>query len=418
MRVSLFLLVGLAYAGNAGCEGLATEVEQVEARSEAASPAADGEGAVASAAEDDELLSIGSKAPALDIANWYSGDAPEGPVTFESGNVYVVEFWATWCGPCVMSMPHLAELQKEYADKDVTIISVSDEDAETVNAFLELPVRGSKAEEPPTYGELTSAYRLTSDPDGSTSADYMEAAAQAGIPTAFLVGKTGLVEWIGHPMQMDRVLDAIVSDAWDRAAFAKEFREQQRLDKLQTDAIAALRSGDFAAARELAKDMAESTEDPAKKQLASRLLEFADQAESQQIMMTDPERAVGEFDKMLVRLDNDPRAVNQLAWGVYKMAASGAPLRNDLLQAAADATEGLLTDDDPQANLLDTISHLYHQMGELDQAIAYQERALTASQEADADAPQPEIEAFLEQLKAEKAGESSDDAEDDAAAGI
>ena len=146
-----------------------------------------------------DLLTIGSEAPALDVEHWVqNGNGKFEPVTkFAPGKVYVVEFWATWCGPCVQSMPHLAALQTEYADKGVQIVSISDEDLDTVQEFLDREIRG--AAEPPgeedgedtekqTYRNLTSAYCLTTDPDQSSYQDYMQAAAQAGIPTASIVG--------------------------------------------------------------------------------------------------------------------------------------------------------------------------------------------------------------------------------------
>ena len=144
-------------------------------------------------------LTIGSKAPKLDIEHWVSnGNDKFKPVKeFETGKVYVVEFWATWCGPCVMSMPHLAETQKKYADKGVQLISVSDEDLETVKGFLEKPVKGAEAEKDDkenTYGKLTSVYCLTTDPDKSVYEGYMDAAGQNGIPTCFIVGKSGVIE--------------------------------------------------------------------------------------------------------------------------------------------------------------------------------------------------------------------------------
>ena len=100
-------------------------------------------------------LDIGSKAPALNIENWISDrDGAFKPVTeFEDGKIYVVEFWATWCPPCVASMPHLAKTQDEHYDDGVQIISVTDEDMFTVGAFLERNVGG---EDELTYKELTS----------------------------------------------------------------------------------------------------------------------------------------------------------------------------------------------------------------------------------------------------------------------
>ncbi|MDR2697542.1 MAG: hypothetical protein LBB40_03590, partial [Holophagales bacterium] len=46
------------------------------------------------ACQSETLLKVGSAAPALQVSRWVKGD---GPSKFESGKVYVVEFWATWC---------------------------------------------------------------------------------------------------------------------------------------------------------------------------------------------------------------------------------------------------------------------------------------------------------------------------------
>ena len=71
-------------------------------------------------------LKVGDLAPALKVSKWLQGDAVR---NFEPGKVYVVEFWATWCGAPIRYMPHLAELQARYKDQGVTIISFTSRDS-------------------------------------------------------------------------------------------------------------------------------------------------------------------------------------------------------------------------------------------------------------------------------------------------
>jgi thiol-disulfide isomerase/thioredoxin len=162
---------------------------------------------------------LGMDAPPLNLAKFVKGGAVD-LAKGKGSQVYVVEFWATWCGPCRTSIPHLTELQKKYKDQGVTIIGVSDETAAEVEPFVK--EMGSKMD-----------YVVAVDRDRATFAAYMEAFEQGGIPTAFVVDKAGKVVWYGHPMGgLDGVLEKVVAGKFDVAAHK---REQEKAEKLQQD---------------------------------------------------------------------------------------------------------------------------------------------------------------------------------------
>lgn len=104
------------------------------------------------------------------------------------GKVVVVEFWATWCGPCRASIPHLKELNAKYASKGLTLVSLTDEGAEVAGPFVK--------QNGMDYAIGTGS---------TTGEDY----GVTGIPHAVVVGKDGKVVWEGHPMSgLDQAVEA------------------------------------------------------------------------------------------------------------------------------------------------------------------------------------------------------------------
>lgn len=373
----------------------------------------------AMADDGDVTLTIGSKAPNLDIEYWVSDRDGKFPHTteLESDKVYVIEFWATWCGPCIASMPHLSETQDKYFDKGVQIISVSDETMEEVDEFLERKVRGDKEK---TYGELTSNYCLTVDPDQSVFEDYFQAAGQNGIPCAFIVGKTGLIEWLGHPMEMDEPLEQVVADKWDRDAFLAELEKQKakekEMEKLQRKLIATIREvqekieeGENEEAIALLDELIEN---PEMEPFKSRLQMFRTETLIMEIGGAEGLSALNEF---VAQNKDEPMALNQIAWAIYEKHQQ-EKVGAEMLKAATEAAELGVKNAPDDGAILDTLAHLLYESGELDRAIEVQEKAVeNAGEMID------EIEPFLKQLKAEKqkkdAGaedpQDEDDDEDD-----
>jgi thiol-disulfide isomerase/thioredoxin len=152
---------------------------------------------------------LGMMAPELDVAKFVKGK----PVSLTKGRgseVYVVEFWATWCGPCRTSIPHLSEVQAKFKDKGVTIIGISDETEDKVNPFVK--DMGDKMD-----------YVVAVDNNRSTFGKYMTAFEQGGIPTAFIVDRAGKIVWFGHPMgDLENVLGQVVEGKFDVATYKVE----------------------------------------------------------------------------------------------------------------------------------------------------------------------------------------------------
>jgi len=199
-------------------------------------------------------LKIGDPAPKLQVGKWVQGE----PVKeFEAGKVYVVEFWATWCGPCKVSIPHLNELYSKYKDKGVIVIGQDcwEEDDAGVAPFVR------------KMG-TNMTYRVALDDKskvekGAMATTWMQAADQSGIPTAFVINKQGKIAWIGHPMEMtEKLWDDILADKYDIAKAAADHEKaaaaQAHVEELSTKLRAAVGAQKWDEALGLVDEMAKA----------------------------------------------------------------------------------------------------------------------------------------------------------------
>jgi thiol-disulfide isomerase/thioredoxin len=136
-------------------------------------------------------LKIGDPAPAIAPVTWLKGS----PVAkYDPGRVYVVEFWATWCPPCIKTIPHLSALQEQHAST-LTIIGVNAEGllgfeakANAVNNFM-------------TKHGRDMAYTVAMEEPISKpiSETWVMGTGSMGAPTAGIVDQHGKLVWIGYP---------------------------------------------------------------------------------------------------------------------------------------------------------------------------------------------------------------------------
>lgn len=330
---------------------------------------------ILNAASSADVLKPGSPAPALKVNGWVKGKEVK---ELEKGKIYVVEFWATWCGPCKATIPHLTELAKKY--KDITFIGVDSFERPADNLD---EVKKFVAE----MGEKMD-YNVAVDGSAAFMAkNWMEAAEQKGIPTAFVVDKDGLIAWIGHPMEMEPVLEKVVSGKLNKDDVAKEQQakvdEQKKAEAMQEKLMPHLQkfqgrveAGDFKGAVEeldaTFKDVPES-----EAQLGPVKFEFM-------ARLADPKAndyAKHLYEKVLKEdgKTDDQTAINlnQVAWYLvdddvnYKAADYGLAVK--IAEKAVKLSKG------KEASIMDTLAYAYFKNKQLDKAIATQEKAVALS---------------------------------------
>ncbi len=134
-------------------------------------------------------LAAGDSAPPLRVGEWIRPSpvnlfdwAGQNPKPF-----FLIEFWATWCEPCRAMMPHLAELQNQYAEAGLVIIGVSNEPPSVVHHFTQ------------SMGGAAGYALVTDTPQRDVYNAYMRPVGSPGIPHAFLIDRDGNLVWHGVP---------------------------------------------------------------------------------------------------------------------------------------------------------------------------------------------------------------------------
>ena len=238
--------------------------------------------------------------------------------------IHVIEFWATWCGPCRDSIPHLTELQEKYKSKGVTVIGITDEPKATVERFVR---RQDKKMD----------YTVAIEKGDTMSQAYMRAYGQTGIPATFVVDQNDRIVWVGHPKNgLDDVIDRLVN-------------------------------GTFLLEEEIAKEQAQIRLQQLSVEYWERLVEGRKGAET---------RNIG--DELLSLVKDNAEVSCNIAWAV--LTDDAVKFRDlDFARAAAKAAYDLTEGNHPQ--IIDTYALSLFESGKVDEAIKLQKKALSLARD-------------------------------------
>ncbi|WP_165069248.1 TlpA family protein disulfide reductase [Paludisphaera rhizosphaerae] len=316
-----------------------------------------------------DSLGVGDAAPKLEVKEFVKGEPIK---ALEPGSVYVVEFWATWCGPCRATIPHLTELQKKHGDVKFVGVSIWEQDPSAVKPFVK--EMGEKMDYRVAMDAVPKNGDKDGDPDdGAMAKNWMKAAELQGIPTAFIVGKDLKILWIGHPAALEEPLAQVVEGKWDvEKAIADARKEKEEVAKLAKFMPKLQKAMESDEPRQILQVIDEMVKEVPAAEERLRGLKFTTLVHA------------GEFEKALAlaktilegKAGENAQTLSLIAWTIVDPELKSKPdakLIAFALEAAKKADE---LEKQKSAPIADTLAKAYFDSGEPAKALETQKRAI------------------------------------------
>ena len=316
---------------------------------------------------------------ALGKAEWITGTAP---AAWEPGKLYILECWATWCGPCIAAIPHVDELYDKYQEKGLRVVGMNvwEDGKDKVAGFVK--TKGDGMSYPVAYVGKGGDFENT----------WLKPAGVRGIPHAFVV-KDGKVLLTTHPMQLtEPVIEGLLAGGDAEAKALEGIKTAQKKQEETGKVMQAFRQASM------------------KKEIAGMEQAIADlkalDAESRYLDTMGFEVLLAKKDwtgaeTAMTKLEGDPMLpmlVSSTARELAKDPEAPAGFRKSVAtRFAADLEKR------PQPSLFHTLAKLQWSLGEKEEAVATAVRAAELAKTSSTAAKQPypaaPFERFAEALK-------------------
>ena len=325
-------------------------------------------------------LKVGDPAPKLQVGRWLQGGAVE---AFEGDKVYIVEFWATWCGPCIASIPHLNEIHQRHKDKGLVVIgqNVMEDDPKGVATF----VKGMA-------GKMTYRVALDDKTDGGWMAkNWLTAAGQNGIPCAFVVSKAGKVAYIGHPMSLkESLLETLLNEPSTKpSAPPGAAPDLAAAPSAKAVALAGRAESEIQAGK---LDNAEATIAELHESLTDNFRHIGGLMELKLLLARKQDEDAIQLAKLLCEdFAKNPQVIASAAGSLVSRPDAGATLQSAAAKIATPVSE---TAGGARSSALATLARIAFLQGDKTRALEIQTQAVAAASSAEAPDAQKVLESY------------------------
>jgi thiol-disulfide isomerase/thioredoxin len=332
------------------------------------------------------LLKVGDPAPPLKVTDWVKGK-PFDIVKDGKDKVILIEFWATWCVPCIQIIPETNKLHRRYGDKGLVIIGATDSgQGQSLRAVQQFVAKQGHRME----------YRIAFDNTQKSTEAYINATGAFGIPHAVVIGKDGRIAWIGHPAdpEMKEAIQDLLLDRFDAARFQARAALNARMEPLLNDFYMAMNKSEWRRCLSLTEAML--AVDPANLDaLRFRVIIYIEELEAASELRAWVDRFIGKH------ADN-AEALAKLASLLISMPQMPDRQPDLALRTARLAYNA----DSKDVGVIQTLALVCFEIGDVDRAIEYQRKAVKAANVLEVDDARQYLE-FYESCKKLHASASS-----------